>query len=110
MTGGKDDAAKADEAVTLSEFADRYGEVPVPVEGFGVDAQSAKALGEDFMRQHRVVPFGRIGALTLVAYAPGGAAALKDEVKAKLGEVRFFLSEPGAIDQVLRELKDRVRH
>ena len=109
MTGGEDNPAKGNVALTLAEMADRSGEVPVPVGDFGVDAVKAKSLGEDFMRQHRVVPFGRIGALTLMAYA-GGDEALKGAVKAKLGEVRFFLSEPGEIDQVLRELKDRVRH
>ena len=91
----------------VARLADKYGMPPVPLEAFDPDPALAAKLPEELVRVRGVVPFAKVGAVTLVAFLSPQDAALRRAVASALGgtgNVRFFLADPLAVEKAVSKL------
>ena len=90
----------------LARLADKYGMPPVPLEAFDPDPVLAATLPAELVRVRGVVPFSKIGAVTLVAFLSPQDAALRRSISGAFapGQVRFFLADPLAVEKSLSKL------
>ena len=90
---------------TLAALADKYGEVPVPLDAFEPDRGLLDRLPDELVAVRGVVPFARLGDLALVVTLSPHDAALKKAVADALGQkVQFFLAEPRLVEAALRKI------
>ncbi len=91
----------------IAKLAEKYGMPPIPLEAFDLDPSLVAKLPENLVRVRGVVPFAKIGAVTLVVTISPQDAALRRVVASALGgmgNVRFFLADPLAVEKVLSKL------
>ena len=91
----------------IARLADKYGMPPVPLEAFDPDPTLVAKLPEEIVRVRGVVPFAKIGAVTLVAFLSPQDAALRRAIASALGgpgNVRFFLADPLSVEKILSRL------
>lgn len=91
----KENRPAADRA--LEHLADRCGTPPVPLAAFDIPADLIRSFPQDLVRIRGVVPFARLGGLTLaVTLNP-----LDEELRAAAAAVadcRFFLADASAVE------------
>ena len=91
----------------IARLADKYGMPPIPLEAFDPDPALVAKLPEEIVRVRGVVPFAKVGAVTLVAFLSPQDAALRRAIASALGgpgNVRFFLADPLAVEKILSKL------
>ena len=85
-------------------LADRFGTPPVPLAAFDVKRALVHACPETLVRLRGVVPFAKLGDLTLVATLDPADDRLRASVEAAVGPCRFFLAEASAVEAVLAKV------
>lgn len=88
-------------------LADRFGAPPVPLGAFETDKPLVGLLPPDLVQMRGVVPFARLGNLTLVATLNPADARLKSEVEA-LGPCRFYLADPASVEAAIEKVFGRT--
>jgi len=88
----------------LTHLADKYGEVPVPLDAFEPDKGLLQKLPDELVRVRGVVPFARLGDLALVVTLSPHDEKLKKTVVAALGRTNFFLAEPRLVEAALQKI------
>jgi len=81
-------------------LADKFGAPPIPLASFETIGPLVKSYPQDLVRQRGVVPFAKLGTLTLVATLNPADESLRAAVEA-LGPCRFFMAEPSAVEAVV---------
>ncbi len=85
---------------SLEFLADRFAAPPVPLAAFDVNAALVKSCPERLVRLRGVVPFAKLGAISLVAVLNPADEVLRAAVE-EAGPCRFFLAEPSAVEQAI---------
>lgn len=88
-------------------LADNCGTPPIPLRSFEPNKDLFKALPEQLIRLRGVVPFAKLGAVTLVAVTNPMDENLKAAVKS-LGACRMYLAEPTAIEAAITKVYGEV--
>ena len=93
------------ENVTLYEkavelLADRFNAPPIPLAAFDPSPSLFKGYPEKILRLRGVVPFAKIGTVTLVAMLNPADTELKSTIEAE-GPCRFYLADPSAVEAAL---------
>ena len=81
-------------------LADKFGTPPIPLAAFETIGPLVKSYPQDLVRQRGIVPFAKLGALTLVATLNPADERLRAAVEA-IGPCRFFVTEPSAVETVI---------
>ena len=94
----------------LAALADKYGEVPVPLDAFEPDRQLAAKLSDELVRVRGVIPFARLGDMALVVTLSPHDVTLKKSVADALDmKVQFFLAEPRFVEQALQKIHPETK-
>jgi len=89
----------------LAQLADKYGDVPVPLDAFEPDKALVQKLPDALVRLRGVIPFARLGDLALVVTLSPHDGALKKTVSDALGcKVGFYLAEPRLVEAALQKI------
>ena len=88
----------------IEHLADRFGTPPVPLAAFDVKHSLVHACPEILVRVRGVVPFAKLGDLTLVATLDPADDRLRSAVEAAAGPCRFFLAEASAVEAALAKV------
>ncbi|MBO7720863.1 MAG: hypothetical protein J6T01_00485 [Kiritimatiellae bacterium] len=97
----KENSALAERAIEY--LADHFGAPPVPVASFEMNRELAQQFPEALLRIRGVVPFAKIGGITLVATLDPADDRLRTELTGA-GQCRFFISEASAVEKSLAKL------
>lgn len=84
-------------------LADRYGAPPVPLGAFEPNKNLFAAYPERLVKLRGVVPFAKLGDLTLLAVLNPADAKLKAELE-KISKCRLYLAEPSAVEAALAKI------
>lgn len=87
----------------IEHLADRFNAPPVPLASFDVPPSVAAALPREIALLRGVVPFAKIGRLTLAATLNPADESLRATL-AGLGEFRLFMAEPSAVEAAVEKL------
>ena len=85
---------------SMEFLADKFGTPPIPLAAFEAIGPLVKSYPQDLVRQRGVVPFAKLGTLTLVVTLNPADESLRVAVEA-LGPCRFFIAEPSAVEAVI---------
>ncbi len=86
----------------LAYLADQFETPPIPLASFELPAQLPSNWQANLARLRGIVPFGRVGAVWLVALLNPSDDKLLDDITSTLnGACRFYLAEPHAIEAAL---------
>ena len=89
----------------LATLADKYAMPPVPLDACEPDKALLKKLPEELVRVRGIVPFARLGDLSLVVtLSPHDAHLLKAVTDALDKKVRFYLAEPRLVEAALQKI------
>lgn len=84
-----------------AEFlADRYGTPPIPLGAFEPNKKLFEAYPERMLRLRGVVPFAKLGDITLLVVLNPADERLKAELE-KAGPCRLYLADPSAVEAAL---------
>ena len=81
-------------------LADRFGTPPIPLGAFEPGKALLAAFPKLLMQLRGVIPFAKLGNLTLVATLNPADARVRAEVEA-LGPCRFYLADPAGVEGLL---------
>lgn len=95
---------------TLAALADKYGEVPIPLDAFEPEPSLLEKLPNDLVCIRGVVPFARLGDLALVVTLSPQDLALKRTIAEALGlTVKYFLAEPRLVEAALLKIHPETK-
>ncbi len=86
----KENPSAAEKAIEY--LADRFSIPPIPLGAYDVDRDLVRSFPEDLVRVRGVVPFARLGSITLVATLNPSDNGVRTAVEA-LGKTRFYLAD-----------------
>ena len=84
-------------------LADRYGTPPVPLGAFEPNKRLFSAYPERLVKLRGVVPFAKLGDLTLLAVLNPADAELRGELE-KISKCRLYLAEPSAVEAAITKI------
>ena len=79
-------------------LADHFGAPPIPLVSFDVNRELVQKVPSFAVRIRGVVPFAKLGGLTLAATLNPADEKLRKAVETVAGPCRFFLAEPSAVE------------
>ncbi len=83
-------------------LADKYGTPPIPFASYDPGKAMIGLLPAPVVRLRGIVPFAKLGKLTLVATLNPEDAKLKAEVEKSVGgDCRYYLADASAIEALL---------
>ena len=89
----------------LARLADEYALLPVPLDVFELDRRLVEKLDTFTVKVRGVVPFAKLGDLTLVAMlSPHDAELRRRTAGAFDGRIRFYLAEPRHVEAAIAKL------
>ena len=84
-------------------LADRFSTPPIPLASFDPPRSLFKNYPEKVLRLRGVVPFAKVGSVTLIAVLNPADSALKAMIEA-VGPCRFYLADPSAVETTLERV------
>ncbi|MBQ6137027.1 MAG: hypothetical protein IJI73_06630 [Kiritimatiellae bacterium] len=100
----KENKPKCDRAIEF--LADKFGTPPIPLGAFDVKKEMFEGCSELVARLRGVVPFAKLGSVTLVATLNPADEALRGAFAA-LGTCRYFLTTPEAVEAALAKVFEK---
>jgi len=89
----------------IAQLADKYGDVPVPLDAFEPDKALLQKLPDELVRVRGVIPFARLGDLVLVVTLSPHDTKLKKAVSDALAaKTDFYLAEPRLVEAALQKI------
>ena len=88
---------------SVEYLADHFNVPPIPLAAFEPPASYFKPYPETVLRLRGVVPFAKIGNVTLLAVVNPADAVLKTTLEA-VGPSRFYLADPSAVEAALERV------
>lgn len=89
----------------LAALADEFGDLPVPLDAFEPDRKAATLIGEELVQIRGVIPFAKLGEVTLIAWLSPHDENLRNLISRVLSDkVRFYLAEPRLVEAALAKL------
>lgn len=97
----KENLTRCEQCVAF--LADKYGTPPIPLAGFEPNKQLIGLLPKNLVQLRGVIPFAKLGSLTLVATLNPADEQLKKACEV-LGTCRFYLADPASVEAMVEKV------